>query len=63
MNGLTSMQKMWVSFFGIGFMLLASLLITFARYKLKKGVFRLIVSGLAFIILLYGLLCMIITIM
>ncbi|MBB3109270.1 sorbitol-specific phosphotransferase system component IIBC [Paenibacillus phyllosphaerae] len=47
------MTKMWVSFVGIGLMAIAAVLVTFARYKLK-GVFRFIVSAVAFVTLLIG---------
>ncbi|NBI30459.1 DUF2768 family protein [Chengkuizengella marina] len=46
-----SMDKMWLSFFAIGFMVLASVLITFARAK-TKGVIRFIISFAAVFILI-----------
>lgn len=50
-----SMTKMWVSFIAIGLMILASLIITFARIK-TKGIVRLLLSVFAFILLLFSLL-------
>ena len=50
-----SMTKMWVSFIGIGLMVLAAALITFARTK-TKGIIRMILSFVAFILLLAGML-------
>lgn len=47
------MTKMWISFVGIGLMALAAFLITFARVK-TKGVVRLILSIVAFILLVFG---------
>ncbi|MFD0711143.1 DUF2768 domain-containing protein [Paenibacillus sp. GCM10027626] len=47
------MTKMWISLIGIGLMAIAAVLITVARYKLK-GVFRFIVSTVAFICLVVG---------
>ncbi|NDI34340.1 DUF2768 family protein [Chengkuizengella sediminis] len=46
-----SMDKMWLSFYAIGFMVLASVLITFARAK-TKGVIRFIISFVAVFILI-----------
>lgn len=48
------MTKMWVSFIGIGLMAVAALLITVARTK-TKGVVRLILSIVAFVLLLFGM--------
>jgi hypothetical protein len=48
------MTKMWVSFVGIGLMVLAAVIITFARLK-TRGWVRLILSVVAFILLLAGL--------
>ncbi|WP_274651660.1 DUF2768 family protein [Paenibacillus humicola] len=47
------MTKMWVSFVGIGLMVVAAVLITFARMKLK-GLLRFITSFVAFALLLIG---------
>jgi Protein of unknown function (DUF2768). len=52
---MSSLDKMWVSFIGIGLMAVASLLITFARLK-TKGVIRVVLSLVAFVLLLLGLL-------
>ncbi len=51
-----SMTKMWVSFVGIGLMVLAAAIITFARIK-TKGIIRFILSIAAFVTLLVGMLC------
>jgi hypothetical protein len=48
------MIKMWVSFLGIGLMVLAAVVITFARLK-TKGWVRLVLSLAAFAMLLFGL--------
>ncbi|WP_324603678.1 DUF2768 family protein [Paenibacillus curdlanolyticus] len=47
------MTKMWISFVGIGLMAFAAFLISFARYK-TKGVVRLLLSIIAFILLVFG---------
>lgn len=61
MQELSSLDKMWVSFIGIGLMAIAALLITFARMK-TKGVIRFALSFVAFLLLvvgfLYGLISM-----
>jgi hypothetical protein len=49
------MTKMWVSFIGIGLMVLAAVIITFARMK-TKGIIRFILSIIAFVLLLAGML-------
>lgn len=59
MDGLT---KMWASFTGMGLMIAASFLITFARIKLK-GFFRVIVTIVAFILLLVSIVYMLISIL
>ncbi|MEV5028415.1 DUF2768 family protein [Paenibacillus sp. LPE1-1-1.1] len=51
-----AMTKMWVSLFGIGMMAIAALLITFARMK-TKGALKFVLSLIAFIILLIGFVC------
>lgn len=50
-----AMTKMWVSFIGIGLMVLAALLVTFARAK-TKGFIRFILTAIAFVMLLGGIL-------
>jgi uncharacterized membrane protein len=49
------MTKMWVSFLGIGLMVLAAVIITFARLK-TTGWIRLVLSLTAFVMLLAGFL-------
>ncbi len=56
-----AMTKMWVSLFGIGMMAIAALLITFARLK-TKGIVKFILSLIAFIILIIGFICGLISI-
>ncbi|TNJ67435.1 DUF2768 family protein [Paenibacillus hemerocallicola] len=59
---MSSMDKMWASFIGMGLMVLASFIITFARIKLK-GVVRGIVSVIAFVILLVSVVYMLLSIL
>lgn len=53
---LDAMSKMWVSLIGIGLMVIAALIITFARTK-TKGWVRFVLTLAAIILLLYGFLC------
>lgn len=53
---LDPMSKMWVSFIGMGLMVIAALIITFARIKTKGGV-RLILTIIAIVLLVYGFIC------
>ncbi|GIP32378.1 hypothetical protein J2TS4_15880 [Paenibacillus sp. J2TS4] len=59
---MSGMDKMWASFIAMGLMLVATVIITFARQK-TKGFVRFILSFVAFLlfvpILLYMLLSMI----
>lgn len=54
MQGLDPMQKMWASLWGIGIMVLAALLISFVRLKLR-GILRFLLSLIAFALLLIGM--------
>lgn len=54
---LSSMDKMWASFIGMGLMAAASLLITFARLK-TKGIIKGILSFIAFLLLLLSIIYM-----
>ncbi|MBB6735771.1 DUF2768 family protein [Cohnella sp. CBP 2801] len=55
------MMKMWVSFVGIGLMVVAAVIIMLARSK-TKGVLRAALSLFAFVALLVGMLCGLISI-
>ncbi|KIL34919.1 hypothetical protein SD71_17745 [Cohnella kolymensis] len=51
-----AMGKMWLSLIGIGLMVAAALIITFARTK-TKGWLRRVLTLVAVVLLLYGFLC------
>ena len=51
---MSGMVKMWISFAAMGMMIVASLLITFARLK-TKGIVRIILSLVAFLLLLFSI--------
>jgi len=53
---------MWASFIGMGLMILASFIITFARIK-TKGFVRIILTIIAFVILLVSVVYMILSIL
>jgi hypothetical protein len=50
-RAMSSLDKMWASFVALGFMAVASLLITYARTR-TKGAVRLVLSVIAFIMLI-----------
>jgi uncharacterized membrane protein YqjE len=52
---LNAMSKMWMSFIGIALMVLAALIITYARKT--KGWLRLVLTIIAIILLIYGIVC------
>lgn len=52
---ISSMDKMWASLIGLGLMVVAALTVSFARLK-TKGVIKVILTIIAFVILLIGLL-------
>ncbi|WP_240702870.1 DUF2768 family protein [Cohnella luojiensis] len=53
---LDPMSKMWVSFIGIGLMIVAAVIITYARNK-TKGWIRLLLTLAALVVLIYGFVC------
>ncbi|MFE5317160.1 DUF2768 family protein [Paenibacillus sp. NPDC056579] len=59
---MSPMDKMWASFIAIGLMVLASLLISFARTK-TKGAVRAILSFVAFLLFIPILLYMVVSLL
>lgn len=55
------MMKMWVSFVGIGLMVLSAVVIMLTRAK-TKGALRLVLSLAAFVMLFVGMICGLISI-
>jgi hypothetical protein len=51
------MMAMWMAFTGIGLMVLAAVVITFARAKLKNKILRGAGSFIAFLLLIAGVFC------
>ncbi|MGG4142870.1 DUF2768 family protein [Paenibacillus algorifonticola] len=56
-----AMMKMWVSLIGIGLMAISAVIITFARIK-TKGIVKFILSLIAFVLLIIGFICGVISI-
>jgi hypothetical protein len=52
---LNAMSKMWMSFIGIALMVLAALIITYARKT--KGWLRFVLTLIAIVLLIYGFVC------
>lgn len=50
---MSAMDKMWLSFVGIGLMVIAAVIITFARIK-TKGIIKFVLSLVAFLVLVIG---------
>ncbi|MEB3102811.1 DUF2768 family protein [Ferviditalea candida] len=59
---MSSMDKMWASFIAMGLMVLASVLITFARGK-TSGAVRFILSLIAFVLFIPILILMLLSMM
>ncbi|MBC9873307.1 DUF2768 domain-containing protein [Macrococcoides bohemicum] len=58
MFNISKMDLMWVSFYSLGLMLLAMMLIYVARFKVKNKILNVIVTGLAYIALILSALLM-----
>jgi hypothetical protein len=58
---MSSMDKMWASFYAIGLMLLASVIITYARAK-TRGFIRVLLSLIAFVLFIPIIVLMVVSI-
>ncbi|MDQ0232950.1 DUF2768 domain-containing protein [Metabacillus malikii] len=47
-----ALMKMWISFASMGFMFISILLIYLSRFKLKKGILRVIVTIFAYLFMI-----------
>ncbi|MGB3259928.1 DUF2768 domain-containing protein [Paenisporosarcina sp.] len=56
---MSSLDKMWVSFASMGFMMLSMGLIYFSRHKINNRVIKFIFALVAYVLLIIGFLCMI----
>ncbi|MGM7635397.1 DUF2768 domain-containing protein [Bacillus sp. Hm123] len=50
----TAMLNMWISFVGMGLMILAVMMIYLSRYKIKNSFFKFISATLAYACLIIG---------
>lgn len=59
---MSSLDKMWISLLSIGLMAISSVLVLFARNKVKNRFVRMLITLASFILFFYGIICMIISI-
>lgn len=59
---MSSLDKMWVSFAGIAFLIISMGMIYFSRYKLNNGILKFIFALVAYILLILGFFIMIFTV-
>ncbi|RNF40509.1 DUF2768 domain-containing protein [Planococcus salinus] len=59
---MSSLDKMWVSFAGIAFLIISMGLIYLSRYKLKNGIFKFLFALVAYVLLILGFFIMIFTV-
>ncbi|MBD8014033.1 DUF2768 domain-containing protein [Microbacterium sp. APC 3898] len=56
---MSALDKMWVSFAGIAFLMISMGFIYLSRYKLKNGILKFIFALVAYILLILGFFIMI----
>lgn len=59
---MTSLDKMWVSFAGIAFLIISMGMIYFSRYKLNNDILKFIFALVAYILLILGFIIMVFTV-
>ena len=57
-----SLDKMWVSFAGIAFLIISMGMIYLSRYKLNNGIIKFIFALVAYILLILGFFIMVFTV-
>jgi len=62
-TSISPMDMMWISFYSIGFLLIASALIYLSRQKIKNGFISTIMALIAYVFLIIGFLTMVFVIM
>lgn len=60
---MSSLDKMWVSFFGIGFLMISMGMIYLSRYKLQNGFLKFLFALIAYILLILGFFIMVFIVM
>lgn len=56
---MSSMDKMWLSFYALGFMFISMGLIYFSRHKLKNRLLKFVFAIIAYALLIFSFLAMI----
>ncbi|MBT2582036.1 DUF2768 domain-containing protein [Planococcus sp. ISL-109] len=59
---MSSLDKMWVSFAGIAFLIISMGMIYLSRYKLQNGIFKFLFALIAYVLLILGFFIMVFTI-
>ncbi len=59
---MSSLDKMWVSFAGIAFLIISMGMIYLSRYRLKNGIIKFIFALVAYILLILGFFIMVFTV-
>ena len=59
---MSALDKMWVSFAGIAFLILSMVIIYLSRYKMKNGILKFSFALLAYVLLILGFFIMVFTI-
>ncbi|MFD1030878.1 DUF2768 domain-containing protein [Metaplanococcus flavidus] len=57
-----ALEKMWVSFAGIAFLIISMGMIYLSRYKLNNGIIKFIFALVAYILLILGFFIMVFTV-
>ncbi|WP_422123424.1 DUF2768 domain-containing protein [Planococcus sp. X10-3] len=57
-----ALERMWVSFAGIAFLIISMGMIYLSRYKLKNGIVKFIFALVAYILLILGFFIMVFTV-
>ncbi|ALS78375.1 MULTISPECIES: DUF2768 domain-containing protein [Planococcus] len=59
---MSALDKMWVSFAGIAFLMISMGMIYLSRYKLKNGILKFTFALIAYILLILGFFIMVFTV-
>lgn len=57
-----ALEKMWVSFAGIAFLIISMGMIYLSRYKLNNGILKFIFALVAYVLLILGFFIMVFTV-
>lgn len=56
---MSSLDKMWVSFAGIAFLIISMCMIYLSRYKLQNGIVKFVFALIAYVLLILGFFIMV----